>query len=76
MVNGKPGEFQMSKTQDGRRFDNPITVFKDPKAFNISVGVDPVGTWWVYYNKTDETCVREWGSSKVRPPNAPIFKKK
>ena len=44
-------------------------MLKQNGAFNISVGVDPVGVWWVYYNKTDLECVEEWGATKITPPS-------
>ena len=74
MLNGTPGEFQMAQSQDGERFTKPKTVLKVTGGFNISVGVDPVGTWWVYYNKTDEACMRRWGSSKAHPEMKPMLR--
>lgn len=67
MLNGSPGRFVVSKSQDGIRWDKSQEVLYAPGAFNISVAVDPVGTWWAYYNRTDEACLRKWGSKKVLP---------
>lgn len=66
MTNGKPGQFEMAESKDGIKFSKPEIVFAENEAFNISVGVDPVGTWWAYYNKTDQKCIDAWGSQKIR----------
>ncbi len=69
MTNGRPGEFQVSISTDGQRWQRPQTVLRQQGAFNISVGVDPVGIWWAYYNKTDLDCVEQSGARKILPPN-------
>lgn len=69
MTNGRPGEFQVSLSNDGENYQQSTVVLKQNGAFNISVGVDPVGVWWVYYNKTDLKCVQEWGATKITPPS-------
>ena len=66
MTNGRPGQFEMAESKDGVKFSKPIVVLVEKRAFNISVGVDPVGTWWAYYNKTDQKCIDAWGSQKIR----------
>ncbi len=68
MTNGRPGEFQVSLSKDGKQYGKSKVVLRQPNAFNISVGVDPVGVWWVYYNKTDMACVEKWGATKILPP--------
>ena len=37
------------------------------QCFNISVARDPVGVWWLYFNKTNKKCLEEWGSKRVLP---------
>ena len=69
MTNGKPGEFQVSLSDDGEHYQQSTVVLRQNGAFNISVGVDPVGVWWAYYNKTDAACVQRWGSTKIIPPS-------
>lgn len=71
MKNGLPGSFWMSKSTDGKRWSRAKSVLEAPGAFNISVGVDPLGTWWAYYNRTDPDCLEKWGSKKVMPKGAP-----
>ena len=66
MTNGKPGQFEMAESEDGIKFSKPTVVLTERHSFNISVGVDPVGTWWAYYNKTDLDCTKKWGSQKIR----------
>lgn len=68
MKNGEPGSFWMATSSSGKRWSNPTQVLEEKGAFNISVGVDPIGTWWIYYNMTDPDCLAEWGSQKVLPP--------
>ena len=67
MTNGRPGEFQVATSKDGIKYQNPKIVLSEKGAFNISVGVDNIGMWWVYYNKTNPGCVSQWGSQKVLP---------
>ena len=67
MTNGRPGEFQVSMSADGRQWKKSQVVLRQQGAFNISVGVDPVGIWWAYYNKTDSNCVTQSGSRKILP---------
>ncbi len=67
MTNGKPGEFQVSHSEDGIQFNKPQIVLRQKGAFNISVGIDPVGVWWAYYNMTDPVCMKSYGSKKVNP---------
>ena len=57
---------------DGKGGAVPNLFWKPPGAFNISVGVDPLGTWWAYYNRTDQDCLNTWGSQKVLPKGAPV----
>ena len=47
MTNGKPGEFAVSISADGENFNQSRVVMREPGTFNISVGVDPKGLWWV-----------------------------
>lgn len=72
MTNGRPGEFQVAQSKDGIHFANPKIVLRAPGAFNISVAQDIVGTWWIYYNKTDPSCVAKWGASKILPPHPSV----
>jgi len=68
MVNGQPGLFGLSESADGETWSLPVQiVMRDAAAFNISVAVDPSGTWWAYYNVTDEACLAKWGSRRIAP---------
>ena len=53
---GQPGSFWMAKHQTAK-LSRAESVLEAPGAFNISVGVDPLGTWWAYYNRTDQDCL-------------------
>lgn len=72
MTNGRPGEFAVSLSRDGETFTQNQVVMREQGTFNISVGVDPQGTWWAYYNKTDMDCVKKWGANKILPHNGPM----
>ena len=72
MTNGRPGEFAVSISKDGETFTTSQVVMREQGTFNISVGVDPSGTWWAYYNRTDMDCVRRWGANKILPHNSTI----
>lgn len=67
MVNGQPGRFGLSKSEDGRLWGPEQLVMEDRDAFNISVAVDLGGTWWAYYNRTDADCLSKWGAKRVLP---------
>ena len=69
MTNGRPGEFGVALSADGENFNQSQVVMRESGTFNISVGVDPKGVWWAYYNRTDMDCVRKWGANKILPPN-------
>lgn len=69
MTNGRPGTFEVSLSRDGETFSKSQIVLQEQGAFNISVGVDPQGVWWAYYNKTDLKCVQRWGANKILPHN-------
>lgn len=71
MTNGRPGQFEASLSKDGIHFQPPQTVLREKGAFNVSVGLDPVGVWWIYYNKTDQECLNQWGSKKILPFGEP-----
>lgn len=69
MTNGRPGEFAVALSSDGENFSQSQVVMRETGTFNISVGVDPDGVWWAYYNRTDMDCVQKWGANKILPPN-------
>ena len=69
MTNGRPGEAGVALSADGENFNQSQVVMRESGTFNISVGVDPKGVWWAYYNRTDMDCVRKWGANKILPPN-------
>ena len=67
MKNGSPGIFELYESDNLRRWTRVGTVLRDSNAFNISVARDPVGVWWLYFNKTNKRCLEEWGSKRVLP---------
>ena len=72
MTNGRPGEFAVSMSTDGETYTQSQIVMREQGTFNISVGVDPKGIWWAYYNKTDMDCVKKWGANKILPHNSSV----
>ena len=72
MENGRPGIFVLYTSKDGRRWKRYGQVFKEPTAFNISVAVDPLGTWWAYFNRTDQDCIQRWGSKRSKPKTGQV----
>lgn len=71
MKNGTPSEIWYYTSTDGLNWKKGGLAYKDTTTFNASVGVDPAGTWWLYYNRTDQECLKKWGSKRVLPPQAP-----
>lgn len=67
MKNGTPSEIWYYESTDGLRWKKGNLAYKDKTTFNASVAVDPAGTWWLYYNRTDQECLQKWGSTRVLP---------
>lgn len=57
MRNGDFGHFQMAKSEDGRTWDEGVTIMRTETGFNPSVARAPDGTWWLYYNQNDADCL-------------------
>ena len=72
MTNGRPGQFEVSLSKDGIHFQPPQTVLRE-KELSMYLLIDPVGVWWIYYNKTDPKCLTQWGSKKILPLGEPTF---
>ena len=67
MKNGYPGIFELYESSNLQRWTKVGTVLRDSNAFNISVARDPIGVWWIYFNKTNKKCLEKWGSERVLP---------
>ena len=61
-------QFLDVKSSDGKH-GVAQSVLEAP-GVNISVGVDPLGTWWAYYNRTDADCLAN-GAAKSHAGRAP-----
>lgn len=75
MKNGEPGSFWVATSEDGVHWVPRREVYRDSDAFNVSVAVDPQGTWWMVFNRSDRACLEHWGVRRIRPgepgPGAP-----
>ncbi len=70
MRNGEPSIFELYTSEKGIRWERHGIVMRNEAAFNVSISRDPIGTWWLYYNKTNANCLKEWGSERVLPKGA------
>jgi hypothetical protein len=70
MKNGTPSDIWYYESTDGIRWKKGQLAYRDKSTFNASVAIDPAGTWWLYYNRTDQECLKKWGSKRVLPPQA------
>ncbi len=67
MENGNPSRILYYESKDGLKWRKGGLAYEDTTIFNASVDVDPVGTYWLYYNRTDAECLKKWGSKRVLP---------